>query len=377
MTSSYSKSIGLIVNPIAGMGGRVGLKGTDGLDILKESIARGARPRAGERTLETLKRLLSIKSSFRLITCPGDMGENVARKAGFSPDIIPLDLAETTSARDTRSAAVTMQSRHIDLLLFSGGDGTARDIFTAVSTSLPVVGIPAGVKIHSAVFAKNPEFAGEISARFIDGTIKRTKNAEVMDIDEILFRKQQFAARLFGYLSIPNDARYIQNRKHGSLPSESYHQEAIAAAAVETVMQDDRFSVIGPGTTTRALLRSLGLEGSLLGVDLIRGAHLIAADLNEKQLRLLLAERTFRMILSPVGGQGYILGRGNQQISPEVIMHLDKNDIMLLATPQKIHSLKGQPFLIDTGSRRIDSRLSGYHRVITGYRDSVIYKVSF
>lgn len=376
MTSVF-KTIGLIVNPIAGMGGRVGLKGTDGLDILKESIARGARPRAGERTLDALKRLVPVKSSFRLITCPGNMGENIARKAGFSPHIIPLDLAEITSARDTCEAAVAMNDRRVDLLLFSGGDGTARDIFTAVSTSLPVVGIPAGVKIHSAVFAKNPLFAGDLAARFIEGTIKSTIEAEVMDIDESLFRRQQVEARLFGYLRIPHAARYIQNRKHGSLPSESYAQEAIAAALVEGVTDDDCFSVIGPGTTTRALLRRLGLAGSLLGVDLVRAGRLIDTDLNEKQLRILLSGRKFRLILSPVGGQGYILGRGNQQISPEIIRHLDKKDIILLATPQKIHSLRGQPFLIDSGSRRIDSRLSGYHRVITGYRESVIYKVAF
>jgi len=371
------KTIGLIINPIAGMGGRVGLKGTDGLDILERSIALGALPRAAERSRETLRRLQSIKPLFRLYTCPGVMGDEIAREMGFSPHVIPLPITGSTSARDTQAAAAYMQRQKIDLLLFSGGDGTARDIFTAISTSIPVVGIPAGVKIHSAVFARNPVRAGELAAQFIEGKVRRTMEAEVMDIDEELFRRQQLRARLFGYLRIPNAARYVQSRKHGSLPSESYAQEAIAAAASERIMDDDRFAVIGPGTTTRSLMRRLGLENSLLGVDLIRRDRLIACDLNENRLHEHLYRQPFRLFLSPVGGQGYILGRGNLQISPEIIKRLKKEDIFLLSTPQKIHALKGQPFLVDTGDTQTDIRLSGYYRVITGYRNSVIYKVAF
>jgi len=370
------KTIGLIINPIAGMGGRVGLKGTDGPEILERSIALGALPLAGERTGEALSRLLPIRAHFHLLTCRGIMGEETARRMGFSPDLIGLNTPGVTSALDTQAAAEAMLRQDVDLLLFSGGDGTARDIFTAVSTSLPVVGIPAGVKIHSAVFALSPSRAGELAARFIEGEIKRTVEAEVMDIDEALFRRQQVAVRLFGYLRIPEAARYLQTRKHGSLPSERYAQEAIAAAAADSLLGDDRFVVIGPGTTTRALMQRLELDNTLLGVDLIRRHSLIAADVNESQLLEFISEDSFRLVLSPIGGQGYILGRGNQQISPEIIKRLERNDICLLATPQKIHSLGGRPFLVDTGDPKTDSRLHGYYRVITGYRESVIYRVA-
>lgn len=366
----------MIVNPIAGMGGRVGLKGTDGPEILERSIALGARPLAGERTAEALGRLLPIKTHFRLLTCPGIMGEEIARRLGFSPDLVVQKTPGVTSARDTRTAAEAMLSRNVDLLLFAGGDGTARDICTAVSTSIPVVGIPAGVKIHSAVFALNPSRAGELAVRFMEGEIRRTVEAEVMDIDEALFRRQQVAVRLFGYLRIPQAARFLQTRKHGSLPSEHHAQEAIAAAASVSILKDDRFVIIGPGTTTRALMQRLGLENTLLGVDLIRCGRLIAADVNESRLLELLSKDSFRMVLSPVGGQGYILGRGNQQISPEIINRLERKDIHLLATPQKIHSLGGRPFLVDTGDRETDGRLHGYYRVITGFRESVIYRVA-
>ena len=369
------KKLGLIVNPIAGMGGRVGLKGTDGPEILEKAIELGAKPRAHLRAMETLKTLLPLKDSMTLLTCPGKMGEDVAIECGFKPQIVSGVSALSTTAKDTRIAACAMQEFSVDLLLFAGGDGTARDVYEAVGNSTVALGIPAGVKVHSAVFALNPLAAGDLCSLYIQGKAKKVIEAEVMDINEEDFRQEILSARLYGYLKIPYRSRYVQRLKSGSSPDERYSQEAIAVAVVEN-MTNTHLYILGPGTTTRAIMEKLGLDCSLLGVDIVFRKNLVAKDLNENEILALITGKPSMLVLTPIGGQGYLLGRGNLQISPEVISHVGKDNIIIVATPNKINSLEGRPLLVDTGDKNTNRLLSGYYRVFTGYRDSIIYKVA-
>lgn len=368
------KKLGLLVNPIAGMGGRVGLKGTDGPEILEKARQLGAKPVSFLRTGEALKALLSLRDSITLFTCPGKMGEDTARDCGFEPQIIDGISLSSTTAEDTQKAARAMQERRVDILLFAGGDGTARDVYEAIGNSMVALGIPTGVKVHSAVFARNPLAAGDLCALYLQGKVKKVTEAEVMDINEEDFRRNILSARLYGYLKIPYRSRYVQRLKSGSSPDDRYAQEAIAAYIIEN-MSDSFHYIIGPGTTTRAIMEKLGLDYSLLGVDIVFKKRLVKKDLNEEEILILVKGKQIKLILTPIGGQGYLLGRGNQQISPDVLSHVEKDNIIIVATPNKINSLGGRPLLVDSGDGQTDRLLSGYFRIISSYRDSIIYKV--
>jgi predicted polyphosphate/ATP-dependent NAD kinase len=369
------KKLGFLVNPIAGMGGRVGLKGTDGRKILEKAIALGAQPWADERAREALKPLLSLKDEIMLVTYPSPMGEDIAQDCGFSPTTLKADLGKTTTGTDTQRAAKAMLDENVDLLLFAGGDGTARDICSAVGTSLVCLGIPAGVKIHSGVFASHPVRAGDLAALFLKRSVQRTKEAEVMDVDEEELRREIVSARLYGYLKIPHVERFLQRTKTGSTGNEKYGQDAIAADVVDG-MSDEFHYLVGPGTTTAAIMQRLGLDHSLLGVDLVWRKKLLGKDLSETQILEMITGKQTKLILTPIGGQGFLLGRGNQQISPEVLKQIGKENIMVVATKQKIHSLNSRPLLVDTGEEEVDQTLSGYYRVSTGFREAIIYKVA-
>jgi predicted polyphosphate/ATP-dependent NAD kinase len=314
------------------------------------------------------------------------MGEDAARACGFQPTVLGLITPGETAPGDTRNAALEMRREGVDLLLFAGGDGTARDIYEAIGDALPVLGIPAGVKIHSAVYATSPVSAGELAALYLRGRVASLREAEVMDIDEEAFRRGSLAARLYGYLQVPFRSSLVQNLKVASVGGEAA-VGPIAADVVER-MEEGCLYIIGPGTTTRAITDELGLRKTLLGVDVVvvdeqpaaggdRVARLVAADLNETQILQLLeqSDRGAKVIITLIGGQGYILGRGNQQISPSVIEEVGPDNIIVVATKEKLYALGRQPLRVDTGDTAVDQMLSGYLTVVTGYRESAVRKV--
>jgi predicted polyphosphate/ATP-dependent NAD kinase len=366
--------LGLIVNPVAGIGGRVGLKGSDGEDIQRKALALGAVPQSLNRAAEALERLCGIEG-LRIYTYPGKMGESAATTCGFEPLVIGSIQSEGTTAEDTRRAAQEMLRLNVDLLLFAGGDGTARDISSAIGDGLPVLGIPAGVKIHSAVFGTNPRSTGDLAAWFLEGRVSSLRDAEVMDIDEDAVRQGIVAAQLYGYLKIPFRRNLVQGLKAASAPGEAAAMAAIAADVVDR-MEDDCLYVIGPGTTTRAITDELGLEKTLIGVDVVENKRLVAVDANEFQLLELISRRRAKIIVTPIGGQGYLFGRGNQQISPRVIEQVGRDNIIVVSTTAKIYSLVGRPLLVDTGAEKVDSALSGYISIVTGYNEEMVYRVS-
>ena len=377
------KKLGLIVNPVAGIGGRVGLKGSDGAEIQRKALALGAVPRSLNRAIQALERLQSV-GGLEVVTYPGEMGEDAARACGFAPTVIGWITPGGTTREDTISAAREMLELGVDLLLFAGGDGTARDIYNATGEKMVVLGIPAGVKIHSAVYATNPIGAGDLARSYLEGRSSALREAEVMDVDEEAFRQGFVSAKLYGYLKVPFQRRWLQGRKAPSSPGEQGAMAAIAADVVSE-MADDWLYVIGPGTTTRAITARLGLDKTLVGVDVIRAerregkegglGELVAADVNESQLLALLEGRKTKIVVTPIGGQGYIFGRGNQQISPDVLAMGGKDNVIVVSTSGKIHSLSGRPLRVDTGDRAVDEMLSGYVRVTTGYNEQLVYKV--
>jgi predicted polyphosphate/ATP-dependent NAD kinase len=378
------KRLGLIVNPVAGIGGRVGLKGSDGAEIQKKALELGAVPQSLNRAIQALERIKPV-DDLEVITYPGEMGEDAARACGFEPTVIGSIKPGETTLEDTRNAAREMRRLNVNLLLFAGGDGTARDIYNAVGERLPVLGIPAGVKIHSAVFGTNPLNAGDLAVLYLQGKAARLREAEVMDIDEEAFRRGIVSAKLYGYLKVPFQRRLLQGLKTPSSPGEQAAMAAIAADVVSQ-MEDGWLYIIGPGTTTRAITSRLGLDKTLIGVDVVRGerreergergGRLVATDVNESQLLKLIEGRKAKIVVTPIGGQGYIFGRGNQQISPKVIEKVGKENIIVVSTIGKVHSLGGRPLWVDTGDRAADRMLSGYIRVVTGYNEQIVYRVS-
>ena len=377
------KKLGLIVNPIAGMGGRVGLKGTDGADVYQRALDIGAKPQAQQRTAEALKVVAKSIPEVSLVTCAGQMGEDAALGCGLSAtplEGIPGDRC-SPKADDTRRAALEMQRLGVELLLFAGGDGTARDICEALRlrvdspTQMPVLGIPAGVKMNSGVFALSPRRAGDVAAKFIRGESSEIADAEVMDIDEDAFRDGRVSAALYGYLRVPVDSHGVQTTKSGASIDDGEDASGIARQVI-SAMVDDTLYIIGPGTTTAAIPKALGIPNSMLGVDVVLNRKLLAADSIESELIRLTESSPAKIVVSVIGGQGYILGRGNQQISPHLIRQIGSDNIIVVATHRKILELNGRPLLVDTGDSNLDEELSGYTRVVTGFRESHIYRVS-
>lgn len=370
--------LGLIVNPIAGLGGRVGLKGSDGPEIQRQARALGAEPRAEERAAAALEPLHRLADSIDLLTVGGPMGETVALRAGFRPQVISVPgggARGATTAEDTGRAARVMRDAAVDLILFAGGDGTARDLCRAVGATLPVLGIPAGVKIHSAVFAVTPVLAGSLAAEYLGGRRARLREAEVVDLDEESYRRGQIVTALHGYLLVTYRAGVVPGRKAPTPPGMEAQLQAVAAAVAER-LEPGRAYALGPGTTTRAVAEHLGLPKTLVGVDLITREELLAADVGERQILEMQERRSLGAIVTPIGGQGFLLGRGNQPISPQVLRRVDGDRLLVICPAAKLAALQGRPLLVDTGDPEVDQRLAGYVEVITGYRESAVYPVS-
>jgi len=349
--------VAFILNPIAGMGGRVGLKGTD--NVLQEAIKRGAQPIASKRGEEFL-RALKVKRKF--YTCSGIMGENLFKKLGMKADII-YESPQITSAEDTKKAAKKMADV-ADIIVFVGGDGTACDLLDAIDAKLPILGVPSGVKMYSAVFAYTPRDAAEVVDELEELSIEER---EVLEIDEEAFRKGEFKVKLKGYALTPIHTK-IQAGKD-VLGGDG--KKEIAEWIIEK-MDDDTVYIIGGGSTTWEIKKALGIEGSFLGIDIIKGKKLLYKDAGEKEIKKFLGSEA-KIIVSPLGGQGFIFGRGNQPISSEIIKKVGKENIIVVATKSKLASLKS--LKVDTGDERVNEMLRGYIEVITGYKEKRIMMV--
>jgi predicted polyphosphate/ATP-dependent NAD kinase len=364
--------LGFLINPVAGMGGNVGLKGTD--NVVKNAVKLGAKPIASTRAREFLTSLKNVnfKDELKIVTCPVPMGEVEVEDTGFSAEILPLNLATETSAEDTKNAVRLMAGRKVDLIVFVGGDGTARDILDAlhsINADVPALGVPSGVKMYSGIFSVNPADAAAIVKAFHR---KETEVAEfeIMDTDEAAIREDQFNPRLYGFLRGPFLPMRIQGSKQISPETLDEHENQLAVAQfIVENMDVNGVYILGPGTTLKCVADLLGIEKTLLGVDVYKKGK-IAKDVNEaKLLRTIKDWQNTWIILSPIGRQGVLLGRGNQQISPEIIKRVGKEKIIVGATKSKLQSIEGGVLRVDTGDTEVDNILRGYIRVITDYKE--------
>lgn len=363
--------LGFLVNPIAGMGGRVGLKGTDG--VLEEAVKMGATPIAPQRGVEFLRRLKEeeLAQKVQLMTCPADMGEDEAKSAGLDAEILFMSVGVETTAQDTKKAVELMVERKVDLIVFVGGDGTARDILDALANSntTPVLGVPSGVKMYSGIFAINPYDAVMVVKSFIEGKVQLI-DFEIMDADEEAIRDDHFHIRLYGFLKGPFLPMRIQGSKQISPETLDEHenQKAVARFIVEDMIPEALY-ILGPGTTVKCVADMLEVEKTLLGVD-VYSKKGVTMNVNEEGILGAVDDwRNAWILVSPIGRQGILFGRGNQQISPKIIRLVGREKIIVLATKGKIQSIEGRILRVDTGDEEVDEMLRGYIKVATDYRE--------
>lgn len=364
--------LGLIINAYAGLGGTVALKGSDGAQTVAEALHRGAEFRASIRAQRALQLLNG--DAVEILCFSGEMGEQVALLSGFTPTVIGQPLSTPSSAADTIAAAKSLHTHGVDLILFVGGDGTARNICEAVWTRQPVLGLPSGVKMHSGVYAIAPEAAALVVNQLISGALVALDCCEVRDIDESAFRDGRVQSRYYGELLVPSEPRYIQAVKQGGREVEALVLDDIAAEVIELMVEGELY-VFAPGSTTFAITETMQLEGTLLGVDVVLNRALVAKDVSAPDLEALVFAHSgpVKLVLTAIGGQGHILGRGNQQIRPALLRKLGRDQLLLVATKAKLEALAGRPLLMDSNDPLLDREWQGYVRVITGYHDSVMY----
>jgi predicted polyphosphate/ATP-dependent NAD kinase len=408
-----------LINPIAGIGGSVGLKGSDGAAIQEMALSLGAVKKAELRAKAALQSLLSLCASGTsdaprvqgeipvIYTASGTMGEHLAREMGFPVEVV-YQSGDITSGADTEAAARILSEIPVDVLLFAGGDGTACNVHAGMNgearrarteqndadrsnmdigigvnsvSDIPVIGIPAGVKIHSAVYATSPAAAGRALYACLTGHF-RTRQAEVMDIDEAEYRRGHLGAELYGYMTVPAIQDAIQNPKaashNGAEDLEGLCFEIERRIADESGSEremPEKCYVFGAGSTVNAVMKHLGYEGSLLGIDVMQGGKVIAKDVTENMLLSILEQYPCQLILTVIGGQGCLFGRGNQQLSPEVIRRIGLDHLWIVAVAGKIYSLPDQSLFVDTGDESLDDALRGYRKVIVGWQETLVCRI--
>ncbi len=366
------KRLGLVVNPIAGMGGAVGLKGTDGV-LVEEARRRGAQPQAQKRALTALQALQRAEQTVEVLTCEGSMGADAAEAAGL-PHRVVFRPHDPPGSADTRNAVTALLQENVDLLLFAGGDGTAREIMAA-ATRTPVLGIPAGVKMHSAVFGVTAMTAGDAARAFLDSGCPEAAltQAEVMDREPDESGEPVGSPVLYGYLRVPAMPRLMQAAKSVGASDDAALGGALQRLADQ--IQQGGLYALGPGATLLRLKNSLGAGGTLLGVDIFEHGKCVAHDVDERQLWSLVSEREARIVVGVIGGQGFLFGRGNQQISARVLARVGRQNIDVVSSAAKLASLPGGVLRVDTGDPAVNASLAGYLPVFTGSARQMMCRV--
>lgn len=368
--------IGLVVNPVAGIGGPAGLAGSDGADVQSLATARGAAPHSGERAAIALS---ALPAGTTVRTASGAMGADAVLAAGLTPRIVYTPertrVDSPTSPADTTAAVRALVAAGATLVLFAGGDGTARDVAAALGdvAEVAALGIPAGVKMYSPVFAVSPRAAGGLAAAWLDGALP-VQPREVLDVDEAALRRARVEPRLFGELRVPYRAGRTQARKAATPASEHAAIVAAARGAASALRPGVRY-LLGPGGTMAELARALGVEKTPLGVDVVLDGRIVRRGASETELLDEIAHGPSQAVVSVIGGQGFLLGRGNQQLSARVVRALGDDPLVVVAPESKLIELQGRPLLVDTGDPATDAALAGFVRVITGHAASSLYPV--
>ncbi len=368
--------LGLLINPYAGIGGTLALKGSDGVEVRNQALAQGAPLLAMQKTITALHQCIELKNDIEIFTGSQNMGENIAKELGFDYQVLHKAAIAQTEIEDTLALARHLIEASVDLILFAGGDGTARNLCSVVGTNIPVLGVPAGCKIHSGVYAITPKAAGLVLSQVVKGELVSLQLAEVRDIDEALFRQGKVLSKHYGEMQVPAQLSYIQAVKMGGVESDELLLDDISDYIIE-IMQDqpNTIFVMGSGSTVDAIMQQAGLTNTLLGVDLVQNLRVIAQDVTASELLSFTYEKPCKLVATVIGGQGHILGRGNQQLSPEFIRRITKQNMLVVATKSKLQTLGNKGLISDSGDALLDEELAGPIPVITGYRDQVLYFV--
>jgi predicted polyphosphate/ATP-dependent NAD kinase len=369
--------LGLVINPYAGIGGALAFKGSDGQEIREKALAMGAEKLAGHKTRLALEQITTLQHQVHFYVASGEMGLDVVKELGFDYTCVYQVPSLQTESSDTKATVQALIDAQVDLILFVGGDGTARNICQLVENTMPVLGVPAGCKIHSAVYAVTPQAAGRVLEQVIQGDLVSVNDADVMDIDEKLFRQGKVKARQYGAMQVPTEVQYIQAVKMGGKESDELVLADISAHVIELMEEyPEHIFVMGSGSTVDSIMQELGIDNTLLGVDLIQNQQLVASDVTSKQLIELTQNQKCKLVITLIGGQGHIIGRGNQQLSSRFLDSLGKQNILLVATKTKLCNLAGRPLIVDSGDNKVNQELAGLITVITGYHDQVLYPVA-
>jgi predicted polyphosphate/ATP-dependent NAD kinase len=360
--------LGVIINPIAGMGGVVALHGTDGGAAVAAEVL-GAERIAARRARRTLERIAAKVPGIRVLAPRGEMGSAVTTKVGLATDIV-TEPASPTTAGDTAEAARAMIACGVELIVFAGGDGTAYDVAAVVGARVPVIGVPTGVKMHSGVFGTSPEATADAVVGYVGGH-RATRERDVLELDVPSGGQPALHATVI----VPDQPRLVQPAKATAGADDDSDLDGLAAVIVEE-MEVGRPYIVGPGTTTARVMRTLGLSPSLRGVDLIRDRRLVVADATEAEiLELLSTGGPATILLGVIGGQGYLLGRGNQPISPRVVARVGRDDIIVMAGATKLAGLHPPVLQVDVGIDEPMPVFQGYIRVRTAPGRSMIMAV--
>jgi predicted polyphosphate/ATP-dependent NAD kinase len=368
-----TRRLALIVNPIAGMGGAVGLAGTDG-ERAERARELGATGSACERALSALRALQGMDVIVE--TCSGPMGAEIAGRAGLRYEVVVDIDRQSTTAADTRRAAATLRDRRVDLLLVAGGDGTARDVLDAVGRDVPVLGIPAGVKMHSAIFAATARTAGEVARAFLTSAAPDAllRDAEVMDRETIGAGETPASPKLYGFLRVPKISFFVPHAKASSILADERALEGAVQRLVR-LTQDEHISLLGPGMTLERVKKAAGCAGSPLAVAAVSSGRCVGQDLNETQILHTIAGKPARLLVGVVGGQGFLFGRGNQQLSARVIRAVGTQNIVVVAAAEKLLALESGALLVDTGDEKLDEELAGFISVIVSAQRTMMFPV--
>ena len=370
-------TLGVLVNPFAGIGGALALKGSDGKQIREKALREGAQLQANNKMRRALKEIaINNNTDLKYVTAADNMGANLLSELGANYKVVYAPERQQTEAFDTEQALRAMLDAGIDFLLFAGGDGTARNVANVIGQQIPVLGVPAGCKIHSGVYAVTPSAAGKVAQKVITGELVSQVNGEVRDIDETAFRNGKVIAKHYGEMRIPQDLSYVQSVKMGGQESDELVLQDIVEHVAEAIEEHpDYFFIMGSGSTVNTVMQHMGLENTLLGVDIVYQNTVYAKDVSASDLEELVAEYAskIKLVITVIGGQGHVFGRGNQQLSATFLKHIKKQDIYILASKLKLNSLQGRPLRIDSGDEQIDKKFHGPTTVITGFHDKALY----
>lgn len=385
--------LGFLINPLAGVGGEAGLKGSDAPEIQASAVGGHLPLRAHARAAQFLAGLQSCEKSLDIFTVAGSMGADTIAAAGWRATVLDCAVPVVTQASDTHKAAQALMHIGVDLLVFVGGDGTARDVCSVVGCDTPTpqlcVGVPSGVKMHSGVYGIHPTATAQVVCDMVRGELTAVLEQEVRDIDEDAFRKGVVRSRYYGSMRVPAASEFVQHVKQGGVEVEELVLLDIAEeikerldALFEEFGEDRVLTIFAPGSTTQFVQKELDIDHTLLGVDVAVGLKTLATDVNANQLLELIAQHKatyadqaqVNLVLTAIGGQGHLFGRGNQQLRFDILELIGREHIWPIATKAKLKNLEGRPLILDTGDSALNHQWSGLFSVVTGYQDNTLYR---